>query len=241
MNRGLIAATLIDCIAAMPCGADRRPRARITKVEKAKIPAAMAPERRRRARMNTALGIPDPGRGRVVGVLGKVARLAAEGALDTVAELGVTAVEDLGEQVAQQADDVFGNVVLGQCRRVVVDRDRDVAQLSAGCPADLADRLGERQQPWAGQLIDAVRVPSAVSAATATSAMSSASMNGSRTSPAGSATSPPSGSCARLGPTRSQRQLLLTPAAESCLRDPPDSLLHPHTKTTVSIPTPAPR
>ena len=40
MNDGLMAAMLIDCIAAIPCGAGKRPSARITMVEKAnKTPA----------------------------------------------------------------------------------------------------------------------------------------------------------------------------------------------------------
>ena len=52
------------------------------------------------------------GRG-VARVVGEVARLAAEGALHAVGQVGVAAVEDLAEQVGEELDDLAGT----PCRR----------------------------------------------------------------------------------------------------------------------------
>ena len=43
-NKGLMTTTLIDCIAAIPCAAGSRPRAPMTKVEKAKKMPPIRPE-----------------------------------------------------------------------------------------------------------------------------------------------------------------------------------------------------
>jgi hypothetical protein len=112
-----------------------------------------------RGRLRDRAGIPDPRGRRLAGVVGEVPRLAAERPLDAVGELGVAPVEDLGEQVAQQAGDVVRHAMIGERRPVVVDRHRDEPQVPAGRPADLLDRLRERQQPRTGQLVHLPGMP----------------------------------------------------------------------------------
>jgi len=73
--------------------------------------------------------------------------------------VGVAAVEDLAEQVGEQADDVVGDALLGGRGREGVDGDRDVGDLAAERPGDLGDRIGEGQRPGPGQLVDLADVP----------------------------------------------------------------------------------
>ena len=93
-------------------------------------------------------------RGGAPGEVPEVARGAAERALDAVGESRVAAVEDLGEQVAQQRDDVGGDAMAGELLGEVRVGDRREADVPAGGVGDLADRVGEREQPRPGQLVE---------------------------------------------------------------------------------------
>src|SRR3954471_4121754 len=102
------AVALIDCIAAMPCAADRRCSAGMTNAEKAKntpptVPEPTAPatviQTCSRVIAPDARGTPHPGRGGVAGVVGEVARRAPERALHAVGQVRVAPVEHLAEQV----------------------------------------------------------------------------------------------------------------------------------------------
>jgi hypothetical protein len=72
---------------------------------------------------------------------------------------GVAAVEDFAEQVGEQLHYFGWNSLPGSGGRVLIERDRQVADLPAGCLSDLADGLGEGQRPRAGQLVELARIP----------------------------------------------------------------------------------
>ena len=84
--------------------------------------------------------------------------LAAEGALDSVRQVRVAAVQDFAEQIGEQLDELAGQVLIGGGRKVL-DRDRHVADLPAGRVGDLVHSRGERQEPGPGQLVELADVP----------------------------------------------------------------------------------
>jgi hypothetical protein len=92
------------------------------------------------------LRLPGAGRGGVAGKVGEVAWRAPESALDAVGEVGVAAVEDLAEQVAQEFSGVRGDALGGERRDEGLDGDRLVAQVSAAGACDLLDGLVERDE-----------------------------------------------------------------------------------------------
>ena len=75
----------------------------------------------------------------------------------------------------------------------LVEPERNVLDRRADALAEECRGIREGEQLGAGDLVDAAIVPIPGSAATATSAMSSTSMNGSRRVPAGTAITPSTG------------------------------------------------
>jgi DNA-binding transcriptional LysR family regulator len=132
---------------------------------------------------------PRTGRGGRPRVVREVPRRPAQRALHAVHQPGVAAVQDLREQVGDERDVVGRYSELAEHRRVLLDRDRQVPDRPAGRRGDLVDRLNVSSRGPVSSYTPP-RCRSSVSAARATSAMSSASTNGSLTLPAGSATSP---------------------------------------------------
>src|SRR5688500_9889285 len=103
--------------------------------------------------------VPDAGGGRVACVVAEVPRLAAEGALNAVAQSGIATIEDLTEDEGQHLDDLARNALAGRSGGEGLDRDRRVADLAADRPGDLEDRLREGEEPGPGELVELADVP----------------------------------------------------------------------------------
>src|SRR5688572_28012265 len=164
MNKGLITVMLIACMAAAPSDGRSRPRAFITKLEKAKKTPPTRPEPTAVASVSANSSpsisidprrfVPDARRGRLPRELREVARRAAERPLDAVREHGVAAVEHLAEQVGEEPDDLLGLALLPRSGLVLLERHRHVPDLATGGGGDLPHRLLERDHPRPGQLVD---------------------------------------------------------------------------------------
>src|SRR5918997_6174182 len=103
--------------------------------------------------------VPDAGCGDLTRVVCEVLGLAAQGALDSIRQVGVAPVEDLAEQVGQEREELGRHVRFGQDGFELLQGDRDEADLASGRLRDLAYRLLEGQEPGAGELVDLARVP----------------------------------------------------------------------------------
>src|SRR5215211_6743051 len=160
MNAGVTATWLIDCMAAMPWAGWRRARAFITKLEKAKTPAfspqlsAVTAVSATSSRPSSCLSgggraAPDTGGGGVPSEVVEIPRRPAQGTLDAVAQVGVAAVQHLGEHVGQHLHVVGRDLVLDQQRPVVLQGDRQIPDRAADRGGDLGDRLRPAEQPRA--------------------------------------------------------------------------------------------
>ena len=164
ISGAVTAVTLIDCIAASPCAAGRRRRAAITNVENAKNtpPTAAAADRcgdgerdeRAAHRLAAGDGVPRSGR-RGLGRVGReVARLAPERLAHAVGRVRVAAVDDLAEQVREQVHDIGRHAVVAQLGRVLLERDRHVAERAPARGRDDGGGVRERQRVRAGELVE---------------------------------------------------------------------------------------
>jgi hypothetical protein len=74
--------------------------------------------------------------------------------LHAVSEVRVAPVEDRTEQVREHGDDVSRHALLGGSRRILLDRHRQVPDVTAGRRAEVVGHVGECQEPGPGQLIE---------------------------------------------------------------------------------------
>jgi hypothetical protein len=95
----------------------------------------------------------------VAGVGGKVPGLASEGALDPVGELGVAAIEDGGEEVVQEGDEVGGELVGFETLDEIFPCDLLIMDVSTGGLGDLFDGHREAEQFGSGQFVELAGVP----------------------------------------------------------------------------------
>ena len=103
-------------------------------------------------------GGPDPGRRRFTRVVAEGLRGPSERALNAGSKVGIAAIEDLGEEVVQQRDELRWHLLFGKQRRELLWRDLRVTNLSAGRSSDLFNRFRKRQQLRTSQLIELTHV-----------------------------------------------------------------------------------
>src|SRR5437868_15188778 len=120
----------------------------VTALPSAAANVSMKPSR------STMAASPDAGRGGAAGVIGKLARSAAERALDAVAERGVAAGEHGCEQVADQVGGLDRHALAQQGRAVILLADLGEGDVASGQIGDLAGRLGKAQRSRAGDVIE---------------------------------------------------------------------------------------